>query len=95
VFGDRCLKQWLQDSDSCPYCRDKLPSEPKRSQREEEVRRMIAHARAYGLDHWTLSEASRMHAESAMPLEQQHQYLQEMHRQLRQGQGGADEVLAR
>ncbi|KAI9171584.1 Cytochrome P450 monooxygenase [Paramyrothecium foliicola] len=29
VFGDHCIKKWFQDSDSCPYCRDKLHSEPK------------------------------------------------------------------
>ncbi|KAF4581143.1 RING-finger domain containing protein [Ophiocordyceps camponoti-floridani] len=29
VFGNQCIKKWLEDSDSCPYCRDKLPSEPK------------------------------------------------------------------
>ncbi|ODA81814.1 hypothetical protein RJ55_00319 [Drechmeria coniospora] len=29
VFGDHCIKKWFDDSDSCPYCRDKLPSEPK------------------------------------------------------------------
>ncbi|KAG0651001.1 putative RING finger [Hyphodiscus hymeniophilus] len=27
VFGDKCIKKWFEDSDSCPYCRDKLPSE--------------------------------------------------------------------
>lgn len=31
VFGDRCIKVWLDDSDICPYCRDQLPAEPKRS----------------------------------------------------------------
>lgn len=31
MFGDHCLKQWLKDSDSCPYCRDKLDSTPKRT----------------------------------------------------------------
>jgi hypothetical protein len=31
LFGDDCLKEWLKDSDTCPYCRDKLPSEPKRN----------------------------------------------------------------
>jgi hypothetical protein len=35
VFGDHCLKQWLKDSDTCPYCRDKLPSEPKKSQADD------------------------------------------------------------
>ncbi|KAF7555626.1 hypothetical protein G7046_g6515 [Stylonectria norvegica] len=29
VFGNCCIKTWLEDSDSCPYCRDKLHSEPK------------------------------------------------------------------
>ncbi|KAH7163256.1 hypothetical protein B0J13DRAFT_33107 [Dactylonectria estremocensis] len=29
VFGDHCIKKWLEDSDSCPYCRDKLHAEPK------------------------------------------------------------------
>lgn len=29
VFGDQCIKKWFEESDSCPYCRDKLPSEPK------------------------------------------------------------------
>ncbi|KFY82354.1 hypothetical protein V500_10600, partial [Pseudogymnoascus sp. VKM F-4518 (FW-2643)] len=41
VFGDHCLKHWLKDSDSCPYCRDKLPSEPKKSHAEE-MRRLFA-----------------------------------------------------
>lgn len=35
VFGDHCLKHWLKDSDSCPYCRDKLPSEPKKNPADE------------------------------------------------------------
>lgn len=29
VFGDHCIKKWLGESDSCPYCRDKVPSEPQ------------------------------------------------------------------
>ncbi|RDA85789.1 hypothetical protein CP532_6299, partial [Ophiocordyceps camponoti-leonardi (nom. inval.)] len=32
VFGNICIKKWLEDSDNCPYCRDKLPSEPKTAQ---------------------------------------------------------------
>ncbi|KAK4142630.1 uncharacterized protein C8A04DRAFT_29761 [Dichotomopilus funicola] len=27
VFGDHCIKKWFEESDSCPYCRDKVPSE--------------------------------------------------------------------
>ncbi|WYZ34454.1 hypothetical protein EsH8_I_000730 [Colletotrichum jinshuiense] len=29
VFGDHCIKKWFEESDSCPYCRDKVPSEPR------------------------------------------------------------------
>ncbi|KAI0205040.1 hypothetical protein F4808DRAFT_320711 [Astrocystis sublimbata] len=28
VFGDHCIKKWFQESDSCPYCRDKVHSDP-------------------------------------------------------------------
>ncbi|CAK7200519.1 hypothetical protein SEUCBS139899_003215 [Sporothrix eucalyptigena] len=28
VFGDRCIRTWLQENANCPYCRDKLDSEP-------------------------------------------------------------------
>jgi hypothetical protein len=44
VFGDHCLKHWLKDSDSCPYCRDKLPSEPKKTQADE-MRRLFVLSR--------------------------------------------------
>ena len=27
IFGNICIKKWFEDADSCPYCRDKLPSE--------------------------------------------------------------------
>ena len=27
VFGDHCIKKWFEESDSCPYCRTKVPSE--------------------------------------------------------------------
>lgn len=27
VFGNLCIKQWFTSNDSCPYCRDILPSE--------------------------------------------------------------------
>lgn len=26
ILGESCLKKWFEDSDSCPYCRDKVPS---------------------------------------------------------------------
>ncbi|KAI3398315.1 hypothetical protein diail_9538 [Diaporthe ilicicola] len=28
VFGNHCILKWFEDADSCPYCRDKLHSEP-------------------------------------------------------------------
>lgn len=27
IFGDHCIKKWFEESDSCPYCRDKVHSE--------------------------------------------------------------------
>ncbi|KAL7789455.1 hypothetical protein V8C37DRAFT_216458 [Trichoderma ceciliae] len=29
VFGDQCIRRWLEESDSCPYCRDKLQLETR------------------------------------------------------------------
>ncbi|KAG6017497.1 hypothetical protein E4U43_001033 [Claviceps pusilla] len=29
IFGYHCIKKWLEDSDSCPYCRSKLQPESK------------------------------------------------------------------
>ncbi|KAK4085440.1 uncharacterized protein Triagg1_430 [Trichoderma aggressivum f. europaeum] len=33
VFGNHCLARWFEDSDNCPYCRDKLELPPKHSDR--------------------------------------------------------------
>jgi len=30
VFGDKCLDTWFKENDTCPYCRDKLPSDTSR-----------------------------------------------------------------
>jgi hypothetical protein len=30
VFGLGCIKKWFEENDSCPYCRDKIPSESAR-----------------------------------------------------------------
>ncbi|SPO00937.1 uncharacterized protein DNG_03685 [Cephalotrichum gorgonifer] len=27
IFGDHCIKKWFEESDSCPYCRSKVPSD--------------------------------------------------------------------
>ena len=29
VFGDHCIKKWFEENDTCPYCRDKVHSEPQ------------------------------------------------------------------
>ncbi|ORY66460.1 uncharacterized protein BCR38DRAFT_180712 [Pseudomassariella vexata] len=45
VFGDHCIKKWFEESDSCPYCRDKVPSEPQfRQQRHHMMGFMGRHA---------------------------------------------------
>jgi hypothetical protein len=62
LFGDHCLKQWLKDSNTCPYCRDKLDSEPKRNGSGTEARRMMARehrAREAAAAAWQLPEDYR------------------------------------
>ncbi|PNY25681.1 Uncharacterized protein TCAP_04380 [Tolypocladium capitatum] len=49
VFGDHCIKKWFEDSDSCPYCRDKLPSEPKHSQGQGSARAFMNMMRIRGV----------------------------------------------
>lgn len=34
IFGDHCIKKWFEESDSCPYCRDKVHSDPIRHSQE-------------------------------------------------------------
>lgn len=48
VFGNHCILKWFEESDSCPYCRDKLPSENAALSREA-IRRMLQIARGSGL----------------------------------------------
>ncbi|UKZ79520.1 hypothetical protein TrVFT333_007275 [Trichoderma virens FT-333] len=33
VFGNHCLARWFEDSNSCPYCRDKIELPPKHPDR--------------------------------------------------------------
>jgi hypothetical protein len=89
IFGDRCLKQWLQDSDSCPYCRDKLPSEPKRN-RPDDIRRLIAQSHAAQGQQLDLinypwpSDPARIHpAYSGLEQQQRHQQHPTHHRNFR------------
>ncbi|KLU87345.1 hypothetical protein MAPG_06345 [Magnaporthiopsis poae ATCC 64411] len=44
VFGDHCIKKWFEESDSCPYCRDKVPSEPARRLTARSVNNIFAAA---------------------------------------------------
>lgn len=37
IFGDNCLRRWLQESARCPYCRDRLPSNLTRAFRSSDV----------------------------------------------------------
>ncbi|KAA8564343.1 hypothetical protein EYC84_011287 [Monilinia fructicola] len=30
IFGAICIKKWFKENDTCPYCRDKVPSESSR-----------------------------------------------------------------
>ncbi|KAL1870252.1 hypothetical protein VTK73DRAFT_2801 [Phialemonium thermophilum] len=41
IFGDHCIKKWFEESDSCPYCRDKLPSEPRFQANSEGLRELL------------------------------------------------------
>lgn len=40
VFGNQCILKWLEESYSCPYCRDKLESEMAQPD-QETIRRML------------------------------------------------------
>jgi hypothetical protein len=95
VFGDRCLKQWLQDSDSCPYCRDKLPSEPKRNPPSDDVRRIIARNQH---DPFIVADAARNQADSsaaAMALDREQHYQQYLQYRSDRRDDGTDDLLAR
>lgn len=43
VFGNQCIRKWLEESYSCPYCRDQLDSELAKPT-EASLRRMFAAA---------------------------------------------------
>ncbi|KAJ4396786.1 hypothetical protein N0V93_001008 [Gnomoniopsis smithogilvyi] len=40
VFGNQCILKWLEESNSCPYCRDKLESEMARPD-QDAIRRLL------------------------------------------------------
>ncbi|KAF7945197.1 hypothetical protein EAE96_009976 [Botrytis aclada] len=41
IFGDVCLKTWFKENDSCPYCRDKVPTQSTRKVIEQLVRQQM------------------------------------------------------
>lgn len=36
IFGNKCLEKWFKDSNTCPYCRDKLPADTQRARHNAE-----------------------------------------------------------
>ncbi|KAJ4290144.1 hypothetical protein N0V88_006652 [Collariella sp. IMI 366227] len=45
VFGDHCIKKWFSEADSCPYCREKVPSSPQVNQAYRSLQGLIYGAR--------------------------------------------------
>jgi hypothetical protein len=45
IFGDHCIKRWLKDSNTCPYCREPLPVGVR--SREDCVDRFTTRARVH------------------------------------------------
>ncbi|KAK3337089.1 hypothetical protein B0T19DRAFT_437768 [Cercophora scortea] len=41
IFGDHCIKKWFEESDSCPYCRDKVHSEPALPSNAQAIREFL------------------------------------------------------
>jgi hypothetical protein len=78
VFGDYCIKQWFKDSDSCPYCRCKVPSEPKKSDIDE-LRRRVPHGPFSHVPRDDYLSEQSMRNESMARRQVQH-YLQEDYR---------------
>ncbi|KAK3330833.1 hypothetical protein B0H66DRAFT_528174 [Apodospora peruviana] len=48
IFGDHCIKKWFEESDSCPYCRDKVHSEPIFPANTQALRDLYRHTRYTG-----------------------------------------------
>ncbi|KAI9048198.1 hypothetical protein LZ554_007993 [Drepanopeziza brunnea f. sp. 'monogermtubi'] len=62
IFGDKCIKKWFEDSYSCPYCRDQLPSQlvGKRAS-------VDAHIRAVQRERLRLIAQSQQRARQVVP----------------------------
>jgi len=66
VFGDHCIKKWFEESDSCPYCRDKVPSEPQFKAASQTLREYYGRARA--LPRAALQQALQMEQRYVHPV---------------------------
>ncbi|KAF4997773.1 hypothetical protein FGRMN_3611 [Fusarium graminum] len=64
IFGDHCIKKWFEDSDSCPYCRDKLHAEPK-TQSGSRTRAFMDLIRSQGV-HITTATAAGIPTDEAL-----------------------------
>lgn len=60
IFGDKCIKKWFEDSNSCPYCRDKLPSEFSSKKPSDAEAFRMARERIYALSPRSRSEILAM-----------------------------------
>lgn len=74
VFGNNCIKKWLETSDSCPYCRDKLDAEPRYHASSSEMSNLLQIANGQdddGDDNDELSHGSE-NARQRRPRDRQH-----------------------
>ncbi|CAD6452976.1 c551b015-08ff-4813-bc07-dcf87efa97a4 [Sclerotinia trifoliorum] len=80
IFGAICIKKWFKENDSCPYCRDKVPSESaaakiivrharqlmrdQRDQRDQMRNRLSATARSTEAGHLNPSALNSQESQS-------------------------------
>ncbi|KAJ8061875.1 hypothetical protein OCU04_009666 [Sclerotinia nivalis] len=77
IFGAICIKKWFKENDSCPYCRDKVPSESAaakiivrharqlmRDQRDQMRNRLNATARSTEAGHLNPSALNSQESQS-------------------------------
>ncbi|QSZ33153.1 hypothetical protein DSL72_002739 [Monilinia vaccinii-corymbosi] len=71
VFGAICIKKWFKENDSCPYCRDRVPSESSRKLVMRQARQLVQDQirRRY---HSTARSTEANPAFSAGPNQQEH-----------------------
>lgn len=96
ILGENCLKKWFEDSDSCPYCRDKVPSIHKN--RLSLARRAQDEIGGHGPTSRILARYAAVEAQRAgtgapsMDYERQLHYAQYMEATLARSVGGTGEL---